>query len=166
MGIQKTIALAIGATLLFAPKATAKELDIREELYCLATNIYFESRNQPQVGRVAVGQVTMNRVNSPKFPNTVCEVVKQTRYYPSGAIDLHSCQFSWYCDGKSDKIEDLKAWDESMYSALFVYTSDPLLDVVDGALWYHATYSSPSWATHFQKTVQINEHIFYKEKER
>ena len=75
MGIQKTIAAALGVTLLFSPQAAAKELDIKEELYCLATNIYFESRNQPQVGRVAVGQVTMNRVNSPKFPNTVCEVV-------------------------------------------------------------------------------------------
>ena len=53
-----------------------------------------------------------------------------------------------------------------MYSALFVYTSDPLLDIVEGALWYHATYTSPEWAKHFQKTVQINEHIFYKEKEQ
>ena len=166
MGIQKTIAAALGVTLLFSPLALAEELDGRKELYCLATNIYFESRNQPQIGRVAVGQVTMNRVNSPKFPNTVCEVVHQAKYYPSGRIDLHSCQFSWYCDGKSDAVRNQKAWDESMYSALFVYTSDPLLDVVDGALWYHATYTSPEWAKHFQKTVQINEHIFYKEREQ
>jgi spore germination cell wall hydrolase CwlJ-like protein len=164
MGIQKALAATLGVALMFTPKVVAGELDIREEIYCLARNIYFESRNQPQVGRVAVGQVTMNRVNSPKFPNTVCEVVKQARYYPSGGIDLHSCQFSWYCDGKSDAIRNQKAWDDSMYSALFVYSSDPLLDIVDGALWYHATYSSPAWAKHFEKTVQINEHIFYKER--
>ena len=164
MGIQKALAATLGVALMFTPNVVAGELDIREEIYCLARNIYFESRNQPQVGRVAVGQVTMNRVNSPKFPNTVCEVVKQARYYPSGGIDLHSCQFSWYCDGKSDAIRNQKAWDDSMYSALFVYSSDPLLDIVDGALWYHATYSSPAWAKHFEKTVQINEHIFYKER--
>ena len=164
MGIQKALAATLGVALMFTPKVVAEELDVREEIYCLATNIYFESRSQPQVGRVAVGQVTMNRVNSPKFPNTVCEVVKQARYYPSGGIDLHSCQFSWYCDGKSDAIRNQKAWDDSMYSALFVYSSDPLLDIVDGALWYHATYSSPAWAKHFEKTVQINEHIFYKER--
>ena len=90
MGIQKAIAAALGVSLLLSPKAVAEELDVRKELYCLATNIYFESRNQPQVGRVAVGQVTMNRMNSPKFPNTVCEVVKQPRYcllYTSDAAD-------------------------------------------------------------------------------
>ena len=77
MGIQKTIAAALGAALLFSPRAVAEELDIRKELYCLATNIYFESRNLRQIVRVSVGQVTMNRVNSPKDPYSVCDVVHQ-----------------------------------------------------------------------------------------
>ena len=71
MGIQKAMKAGVfGITLFYAGTAHGNEqLDIKEELYCLATNIYFESRNQPQIGRVAVGQVTMNRVNSPRFPN-------------------------------------------------------------------------------------------------
>ena len=73
MGFQKAI---IGTALLIAAPSTAN-VDRFEELYCLANNIYFESRNQPKLGRIAVGQVTMNRVNSKRFPNTVCEVVKQ-----------------------------------------------------------------------------------------
>ena len=73
MAFQKTV-LALGA-LLFATPVEAT--DRFEELYCLAKNIYFESRNQPKLGQIAVAQVTMNRVNSPKFPNSVCGVVQQ-----------------------------------------------------------------------------------------
>ena len=144
----------------------------QESVVCLAKNAYFEARNQSVLSQIAVSQVVMNRVQSPDYPNTVCGVVYEAQlstWYKEKMdkeVPLkHKCQFSWYCDGKSDAIKNQKAWDDSMYSALFVYTSDPLLDVVDGALWYHATYTSPDWAKHFQKTVQINEHIFYKEKD-
>ena len=75
---------------------------------CLADNVYFESRNQGTAGWSAVISVTLNRVKDKRFPNTICEVVKQgpTReswkkngtYYPI----KHRCQFSWYCDGKKD----------------------------------------------------------------
>ena len=152
--------LLLLSLLLTVSSAQADEMD------CLVEALYHEARSEEIVPMIAVGNVIMERVRSERFPNTVCEVVHQAKYYPSGRIDLHSCQFSWYCDGKSDAVRNQKAWDESMYSALFVYTSDPLLDVVDGALWYHATYTSPEWAKHFQKTVQINEHIFYKEREQ
>ena len=132
------------------------KVDRFEELYCLANNIYFESRNQPKLGQIAVGQVTMNRVNSPKFPNTVCGVVKQ------GGEKRNRCQFSWYCDGKSDEHEGGAAWDESVYLALLLYSEEFTIDVTEGALWYHATYVSPNWAEHYEKTVRINEHIFYR----
>ena len=63
MGVQKVILLT---TLLGVSPSVANtdRVDRFEELYCLANNIYFESRNQPKLGRIAVGQVTMNRVNS------------------------------------------------------------------------------------------------------
>ena len=73
MAFQKTV-LVLGALLFTAPVQAA---DRFEELYCLAKNIYFESRNQPKLGQIAVAQVTMNRVNSPKFPDSVCGVVQQ-----------------------------------------------------------------------------------------
>ena len=152
MAFQKTI-LVLGALFFTVP---AEATDRFEELYCLAKNIYFESRNQPKLGQIAVGQVTMNRVNSPKFPNSVCEVVKQ------GGEKRHRCQFSWYCDGKKDEPEGDVAWDESVYLALLIYSEEFTIDVTEGALWYHATYVSPSWAEHYEKTVRINEHIFYR----
>ena len=74
------------------------------ERECLADNIYFEARNQGFAGWVAVAQVTLNRVRDDRFPNTICEVVKQGLTYESGFPIRDKCQFSWYCDGKSDTI--------------------------------------------------------------
>ena len=98
-----------------------------EEIRCLAENIYWEARNQSKEGRLAVAQVTLNRVEDPRFPNTICGVVKQTKYYPSGRIDLHSCQFSWYCDGKSDEPleHEMTAWNESHALATSVIFKRP-----------------------------------------
>jgi len=151
MAFQKTLALL---ALLYSADVYGNTVRF-EELYCLAKNIYFESRNQPKIGKIAVAQVTLNRVQSDKFPNTVCEVIYQ------GGERRNRCQFSWYCDGKKDEPTNGPAWDESVYLALLVY-GDGFLDVTEGALWYHATYVSPSWAEHYQKTVRINNHIFYR----
>ncbi len=151
MAFQKTLALL---ALLYSADVYGNTVRF-EELYCLAKNIYFESRNQPKIGKIAVAQVTLNRVKSDKFPSTVCEVIYQ------GGERRNRCQFSWYCDGKKDEPTDGPAWDESVYLALLVY-GDGFLDVTEGALWYHATYVSPSWAEHYQKTVRINNHIFYR----
>ena len=152
MAFQKSI-IVLGL-LLFASEA--KAVDRFEEMYCLAKNIYFESRNQPKIGKIAVAQVTLNRVKSDKFPNTVCEVVYQ------GGERRNRCQFSWYCDGKKDEPTNGPAWDDSVYLALLVY-GDGFLDVTEGALWYHANYiKQPDWARSKTITVKINEHIFYK----
>jgi len=152
MALQKTFLIVCG--MLYSAQANA--VDRFDELYCLAKNIYFESRNQPKLGQIAVGQVTMNRVESKRFPNTVCTVVRQ------GGETRNRCQFSWYCDGKSDEPENGDSWDDSVYLALLIYSGKFTVDVTEEALWYHATYVSPSWAEHYEKTVQINEHIFYR----
>ena len=91
------------------------------EISCMADNIYFEARNQGTAGWSAVASVTLNRVKDKRFPNTVCEVVKQgpTReswkkdgnYYPL----KHRCQFSWYCDCKKDKVHPM---DKNLYKKI------------------------------------------------
>ena len=147
-------AILLGSALFYANSASG--LDVREELDCLAKNIYFESRNQPFVGRLAVAQVTMNRVDSEKFPNTVCDVVMQ------GGERLHRCQFSWYCDGEVDIPTDEKRFREATTLAITAYAGE-LMDITEGSLWYHATYiEQPWWARSKIKTVRINDHIFYK----
>ena len=147
------------------------------QLYCLAKNIYFESKSEPIAGQYAVADVVLNRVKDTRFPNTICEVVYEGPVRESWKTkqdpDLseseriynpirHMCQFSWYCDGKKDEPEGDAAWDESVYLALLIYSEEFAIDVTEGALWYHATYVSPNWAEHYEKTVRINEHIFYR----
>jgi spore germination cell wall hydrolase CwlJ-like protein len=131
---------------------------LREELTCLAQNIYFEARSEPLDGKLAVAHVVMNRVASRYFPDSVCGVVQD------GTDEvLHRCQFSWYCDGKKDEVEDQGAWKEATELASKVYwgrAEDPS----GGALWYHADYVKPVWRKAFAKGPTIGRHIFYTRK--
>jgi spore germination cell wall hydrolase CwlJ-like protein len=129
----------------------------RSELNCLALNIYFEARGEPLQGMLAVGHVVMNRVASPRFPRRVCGVVKQ-----GGFKQRHRCQFSWWCDGQSDRPRNRRAWKEAIFAAKLIrrgMTADP----TRGALWYHADYVAPIWSQDFDRSsrLRIGRHIFY-----
>ena len=137
--------------------------NLDNDYHCLASNIYWEARNQSTHGKLAVAQVTLNRVENSKYPNTVCGVVTQTRYYPSGRIDLHSCQFSWYCDGLKD--EPVETWGfsyEQSFNLAVNFLEKRPEDVTDGSTHYHSIKVNPYWSTGLRKTTQIEEHIFYK----
>lgn len=146
-----------------------------QELYCMAEAIYFESGNQPFVGKMAVAEVILNRVQHIGYPDTVCKVVHQgpvkeswkTKqnpdlpdsdriYYPR----KWKCQFTYYCDGKSDEITESDTWEESLNAAYLMF--DGRVTVVEGATHYHATYVKPHWASQLRKVVQIQDHVFYK----
>jgi len=124
-------------------------------LMCLALTIYFEARGESFQSQVAVGHVVINRVKSPDFPNTICEVTTEGGEY------RHRCQFSWYCDGKSDKTPDQTAWEQALVIAQGVHTGN-LDDFVEGATHYHATYVLPEWADSKTPVVQIGDHMFYR----
>lgn len=148
---------ALLSWLLLAPAAEAgmSDSDIRGEIQCLALNIYFEARSEPIAGKVAVGHVVMNRVAAERYPDKVCEVVKQ-----GGEKPRHKCQFSWYCDGRSDRPANRKAWKESMVLARVIYwgySDDP----TNGALWYHADYVRPVWRRALERGPKIGRHVFY-----
>ena len=131
--------------------------DPGDEIRCLALNIYFEARSEPEVGKHAVGHVVMNRVSSKRFPNTVCDVVRQ-----GGELRRYRCQFSWWCDGRSDTPFNKREWNRSSEIARAVYwgrTEDPTA----GALWYHADYAKPSWRKEFERGPKIGRHIFYSQ---
>jgi len=140
-------------------------------LVCLALNAYWEARNQDYLGMIAVNQVVMNRVASDIYPNTPCDVVFQGPTRPSWKDPeveypvRNRCQFSWYCDGKSDEVHEGEQdkWMMAIEASLEVLegTHD---DIVDGAMWYHADYVSPEWADYKEITSIIGDHIFYKEK--
>ena len=156
--------LLVIAILLIASKAFA--FTEERQRTCLAQNIYFEAGNQPFSGKLAVANVVLNRVESPQFPNTICEVVKQSkRYRPSfitgELIPVRGlCQFSWFCDGRPDEPQDSVTLLESNRIADLAMSSP--LDITNGALYYHADYSNPYWSDHLERLVQIETHIFYK----
>ncbi len=125
------------------------------DLDCLALNIYFEARSEPLIGKHAVGHVVINRVEDSQFPPSVCQVVRQ-----GGEVARHRCQFSWWCDGRSDKPVDWAAWRDSRKVAWEVL-SGAAKDPTRGALWYHAIDAQPEWQAELVKDRQIGGHIFY-----
>tara|TARA_R100001143_G_C3352223_1_gene130211 strand:+ start:454 stop:882 length:429 start_codon:yes stop_codon:yes gene_type:complete len=136
-----------------------------EALVCMATAIYFESRSEPTVGQIAVGQTILTRVHDPRYPDNVCDVVKEGYYYSwDETIPIpDQCQFSFWCDGKSETITDQSAyeWAEEISWGLLDGTL-AVIDLTDGATHYHAYWVKPSWSKHFTQTVRINDHIFYR----
>ena len=147
---------------------------------CLTLNMYHEARNQGTAGLFAVSAVVLNRVNDSRFPNSICEVIYQgpvreswkTRKYKNLAEDKrvyfpikHKCQFSWWCDGKSDTPHNQKKYEEILdLSKAILYNEISFVDITDGALFYHADHITPGWAKTKQRTTEIGDHIFYRWK--
>jgi spore germination cell wall hydrolase CwlJ-like protein len=130
-------------------------IDENRELRCLALTIYFEARSEPEEGQHAVGHVVLNRVAHKRFPQSICRVIRQ-----GGERRRHRCQFSWWCDGQSDRPRDWTAWTESRRIAWVVYIGAST-DPTEGALWYHADYAHPAWRYDYRREAKIGRHIFY-----
>lgn len=126
-----------------------------KQLRCLALSIYFEARGESAAGQHAVGHVVMNRVGNSRFPDSVCKVVHQ-----GGEKPHYRCQFSWWCDGRSDEPVHETSWKKSVEIAREIY-SGKSIDPTGGALWYHAEYVSPYWQSEFEQGPKIGQHIFY-----
>ena len=130
---------------------------IQTAIMCLALNIYFEARNQPIQGQVAVAEVTLNRVASSRYPNSVCEVVFQS--------SKKGCAFSWWCDGKSDKPKDQHAFTTSkIISKLAIEQGEYISVVGQSATHYHHESISPYWSKGFEVIEQIGAHVFYSDR--
>lgn len=128
------------------------------QLDCLTRNIYHEAGNEPFEGKVAVAQVTMNRVNSGKFASDICGVVHQKNIFYQKVV----CQFSWYCTGTDQrKIIHNKLYAESEEVAKKVFMENFRLPGMKDALYYHADYVNPNWGK--PRVGQIGRHIFYKD---
>jgi len=130
---------------------------------CVATNIYHEARSESILAQKAVAFVTLNRVQHTAYPDDPCAVAYDAVLDSAGNPVRYKCQFSWYCDGKSDKTTDQRSWKKAVDLASDVLRGyGKVEDPTDGAVMYHATYADPYWAPHYDKTVQIDTHIFYK----
>jgi hypothetical protein len=146
-------------------KLTDLNKTARQEVECLAQNIYFESAMEPVEGQIAVAFVTLNRMKSGQFPNTYCDVVKQKTYFERYVV----CQFSWYCEDKPLAIlrsKGLTTDNNALYNNIvglslnFYLNHKDMKDPTKGALFYHADYVSPGWPN-MRRTAYIGRHIFY-----
>ncbi len=122
---------------------------------CLAEAVYFEARGEDLAGQVAVAEVILNRVESNNFPNTVCKVINQ------GSSKKFKCQFSYMCDGKSEKIFDRNSY-ERIVKLSWIMIMGSARVLTSGATYYHSSGVSPVWAKSLERTNVIGRHIFYK----
>jgi spore germination cell wall hydrolase CwlJ-like protein len=133
--------------------------DRAKQLDCLTRNIYWESATEPFEGKVAVAQVTINRVESGRFAPDICGVV----YQKNVVYDKVICQFSWNCDGSS-KVRPIYPahWKEAEEVAKKVLLEGFRLPSVKNALYFHADYVNPRWGK--PQVAKFGRHIFYAEK--
>ena len=132
-----------------------------EALLCLALNVYFEARGDDVLSQVATSQVEINRVKDTRYPNQVCDVFFQSEKHENGFPKKNRCQFSWYCDGKSDQPTDKKAWKQSQAVAKLVLNGQ-IADLTGGATHYHAFWVQPVWRIKKTFTGRIGDHLFFR----
>lgn len=123
------------------------------EWQCLTKALYFEARGESLMGQFAVAEVILNRVDSPKYPKTVCGVV--------GQGGNGGCQFSYNCDGARDVMRDSAASDVAGRIARLMLDGAPR-NLTYGATHFHTRAVNPSWSHRFERTASIGAHMFYK----
>src|SRR5690606_14619086 len=132
----------------------AGEEPLDEAITCLARTIYWETRGEDVASMEAVANVVMNRLGSAGFPDTICAVVRQ-------GGERGSCQFSWWCDGRSDDAEDAASYATAKEVARKALNRQ-LSDRTGGALYFHHRKATPNWAMQYIRTARVGEHVFYK----
>jgi spore germination cell wall hydrolase CwlJ-like protein len=112
------------------------------EVRCLEAAIHHEAKGESFAGKLAVGNVVLNRVAAPNFPKSVCAVVKQKK------------QFSWY---KGDAAKLNATVSEETKSA----AQKAMATKRDGVVFFHATYVAPKWSKSLRRKYTLGNHIFY-----
>lgn len=125
------------------------------QFQCLTEALYHEARGETIKGQFAVAEAILNRVESARYPNTVCNVVRQ------GAERRNACQFSYACDGRSDAMTNAKARDIAAKIARLMLDGAPR-DLTKGATHFHTTRVKPKWSRVYPRTAQIGAHVFYR----
>jgi spore germination cell wall hydrolase CwlJ-like protein len=132
----------------------AGKAPLDDAITCLARSIYWEAKGGAPADMEAVANVVMNRLGHEGFPGTVCEVVKQ-------GSEKHACQFSWWCDGRSDQVDEDAPYviaKEIARKAL----NKQLTDRTHGATYFHDRKVKPDWAKEYIKTTETGKFLFYK----
>jgi spore germination cell wall hydrolase CwlJ-like protein len=142
------------ALLSLAPWAARGGEVTAQDIRVMALNMYHEARGEGEIGMLAVGWVVLNRMADKAYPQTVVEVIHQ------------GCQFSWVCDGRSDRPREPRAWRRALQLAAALLTGGGQ-DPTRGAMWYHADWvRDPGFGPRVSPVARIGRHIFYARAER
>ncbi|MDD0841449.1 cell wall hydrolase [Pseudomonas sp. Gutcm_11s] len=125
-----------------------------DAITCLSRTIYWEAKGGASEEMEAVASVVLNRLGHEGFPDTVCEVVKQ-------GSEKSPCQFSWWCDGRSDQVEEESRYTIAKDIARKALNQE-LPDSTQGALFFHDRSASVDWSKTYTKTKEVGEFVFYK----
>lgn len=132
-----------------APKDSSKA-----DLYWMAMNIYHEAGNQPLIGKIAVGVVTLNRLHDKRYPKNIRDVVTEPQ------------QFSWYnTKNANTPPANNSRWRESYEVAKLLLTKaigSDIIKLLEGATHFHAIGVKPEWINKVHRIAQIEGHIFYR----
>ena len=160
---SKLAAIVVSFMLFNSTAIALEELEpeVKQEVTCLAKNIYYEAGLEHYKGRLAVAQVTINRVEHEAYPDSVCDVVyHKTRARATGKT---VCQFSWVCESNRRSINyTSERWYNSVTLAKEVLVEGLRLDELADALFFHNTHVNPNWG--LQKVAKIGGHIFYNNR--
>jgi spore germination cell wall hydrolase CwlJ-like protein len=153
-----------------------------KDIECLARNIYYEAGGEPEEGKVAVGMVTLNRMNSGRYPDTICGVVQQKTVLSvpkkttierkelfQTKIEVQTtwvqkvvCQFSWNCLNVRKIKQDDPRWHESQRVARELTQGgfEEYRAKYADAMHFHAVYVNPGWK--LKRITRVGNHIFYQ----
>ena len=126
---------------------------------CMAGALYHEARGESIEGQFAVAEVILNRVDAVEYPDSICDVVYQ------GSANGGGCQFSFACDGNSERIAEPGAYTRAGRIAHAILGPVPR-GLTDGATHFHTTAVAPRWSRAFERTAQIGAHLFYRQPVR
>ncbi|WP_313202981.1 cell wall hydrolase [Pseudomonas sp.] len=132
----------------------AGQAPLDDSITCLARTLYWEAKGADAQDMSAVASVVLNRLGQEGFPDTICGVVKQ-------GVETKACQFSWWCDGRSDQVEEAQRYDVAKEIARKALNQQ-LKDSTGGALYFHDRNVHPDWAKAYRKTAETRHFLFYK----
>ena len=127
-----------------------------KQMSCLAEALYFEARGEPIKGQLAVGEVILNRVEDPRYPSSICKVIKQ------GTGRRFACQFTYTCDGKLETVHERKPYEMALKIAKILMTTHDRR-LTRGSTHYHSNYVNPKWSKKFERVAKFGRHIFYRQ---
>ena len=126
------------------------DAELSADMTCLAQAVYFEARGEPIEGQLAVARVVINRAASGRYPADYCSVVTQRK------------QFSFVRNGRIPRADEAsQAWSRAKAVAQIAH-QNLWKSAAGDALYFHATYVNPGWASQKTQLARIDTHIFYR----